>query len=89
MNKSELISAIAEQAGLTKADAKKAVEAYASAVAGALAAGDSVAILGFGTYSVATRPARTGINPRTQEKIDIAEKKIIKFKPGAALSAQI
>lgn len=89
MNKSELISAIAQQAGLTKADAKKAVEAYASAVAGALAAGESVAILGFGTYSVTTRPARTGINPRTKERIEIPEKKAIKFKPGATLVGQI
>lgn len=89
MNKSELINAVADKAGLTKVDAKKAVEAYASAVAASLAEGESVAILGFGTYSVVTRPARTGVNPLTGEKINIAEKKVVKFKAGAALNAQI
>lgn len=86
MNKSELISAVAAKAGLTKVDAKKAVDAYAEAIAEALAAGDKVALVGFGTYSVAVRPGRKGINPRTKEQIDIAEKKVVKFKAGAGLA---
>ena len=86
MNKSELISAVAAKAGLTKVAAKKAVDAYAEAVAEALAAGDKVALVGFGTYSVAVRPSRKGINPRTKAPIEIAEKKVVKFKAGAGLA---
>ena len=65
MNKTELISAIAENAGLSKADAKKALDATISSVTEALKKGDKIALIGFGTFSVNERPARTGINPRT------------------------
>lgn len=86
MNKTELINAIAENAGLNKADAKKALDATISAISEALKKGDKIALVGFGTFSVNERPARTGINPRTKEQIIIAAKKIAKFKAGAELA---
>ena len=85
MNKTELIDKIAEGAGLTKADAKKALEATTAAIMDALVAGDKVALIGFGTFSVNERPAREGINPATKQKIQIAAKKVAKFKAGADL----
>ena len=85
MNKTELIDKIAEGAGLTKADAKKALEATTAAIKDALVAGDKVALIGFGTFSVNERPAREGINPATKQKITIAAKKVAKFKAGADL----
>lgn len=85
MNKTELVNAIAAGAELTKADAKKALDATLNAIAGALKEGDKVALLGFGTFSVNERPARTGINPATKEKIEIAAKKVVKFKAGSEL----
>lgn len=89
MNKTELIDKIAEGAGLTKADAKKALEATTAAIKDALVAGDKVALIGFGTFSVNERPAREGINPATKEKIQIAAKKVAKFKAGAELADAI
>jgi len=86
MNKTELVNAIAEGAQLSKADAKKALDATISALSGALKAGDKIALVGFGTFAVTERPARTGINPATKEKIQIAAKKVIKFKAGAELA---
>lgn len=86
MNKTELIDKIAEGAGLTKADAKKALEATTAAIKDALVAGDKVALIGFGTFSVNERPAREGINPATKQKITIAAKKVAKFKAGAELA---
>ena len=68
MNKTELVNAIAA-AGLTKADSKKALDATLAAIANALKAGDKVALLGFGTFAVTERPARTGINPANKQKI--------------------
>ena len=85
MNKTDLVNAIAENASLSKADAKKALEATLDAIAGALKNGDKIALVGFGTFSVSERPSRTGINPRTKEQITIAAKKIAKFKAGAEL----
>lgn len=85
MNKTELIDKIAEGAGLTKADAKMALEATTAAIKDALVAGDKVALIGFGTFSVNERPAREGINPATKQKITIAAKKVAKFKAGADL----
>ena len=73
MNKTELINAIAENAGLNKADAKKALDATISAISEALKKGDKIALVGFGTFSVNERPARTGINPRTKEQITSQE----------------
>lgn len=89
MNKSELISAIAEGAGLTKVEAKKALETVVESISKALAAGDKVALVGFGTFSVATRGERKGINPATKQQITIAAKKVAKFKAGAELAAAI
>ena len=86
MNKTELVEKIAAGAGISKVDAKKALEAAVVAVKDALVAGDKVALVGFGTFSVSERPAREGINPATKEKITIAAKKIAKFKAGAELA---
>lgn len=87
MNKSELISTIAEKSGLTKVDAKKALEATTEAIVDALKANDKVALVGFGTFSVSERPERQGINPRTKETVTIAAKKVAKFKAGADIDA--
>lgn len=89
MNKTDLTSAIAAKAGLTKVDAKKALDATIAAITEALKAGDKVALIGFGTFSVAKRDARTGINPQTKKAIKIAAKKLAKFKAGAELDAAI
>ena len=89
MNKQELVNAIAESAGLTKADAKKGLDATIDAVSAALKAGDRVSLVGFGSFSVSERGARTGRNPQTGKEIKIAAKKVVKFKPGAELSAGI
>ena len=86
MNKTELIDKIAAGAGLTKVDAKKALDATVAAIKDALVAGDKISLVGFGTFSVSERPAREGINPATTEKIKIAAKKVAKFKPGAELA---
>ena len=86
MNKTELIEKIAAGAGLTKADAKKALEATTEAIKGALIAGEKVQLIGFGTFSVNERLAREGINPATKQKIQIAAKKVAKFKAGAELA---
>ena len=85
MNKTELVEKVAAGAGITKGDAKKAVDASIAAIKEALVAGDKIAIIGFGTFSINERPAREGINPATKEKITIAAKKIVKFKAGAEL----
>jgi DNA-binding protein HU-beta len=89
MNKSELVSAIASCAELSKADAKKALDATICAISKALKEGDKVSVLGFGTFAVAERPAREGINPRTKEKIQIPAKKVVKFKAGAELTGGV
>lgn len=86
MNKSDLIDVVAEGAGLTKVQAKKAIDCYHETVSGALAAGNRVEIVGFGSFSVTTREARTGRNPKTGAALQIAAKKVAKFKPGKALS---
>lgn len=89
MNKSELVSAIAAGAGLSKVDAKKALDATLEAITNAVKAGDKVALLGFGTFSVNERPAREGINPATKEKIAIPAKNVIKFKAGSELANSV
>jgi DNA-binding protein HU-beta len=86
MNKTELIEKIAAGSGLTKVDAKKALEATVKAISESLAGGEKVALVGFGTFAVAERPAREGINPQTKAKIKIAAKKVVKFKAGAELA---
>jgi DNA-binding protein HU-beta len=85
VNKSELIEAIAESADITKAEAGRALDATISAVTGALKDGDQVALVGFGTFSVKERAARTGRNPQTGAPIEIAAAKIPGFKAGKAL----
>ena len=85
MNKSELIDAIADSAGLTKADAGRALDGFLSAVTGALSKGDSVALVGFGTYSVKERAERKGRNPQSGEEITIKAAKIPSFKAGKTL----
>ena len=85
MNKSDLVDAIAESAGLSKADAGRAVDAFVDTVTSALKSGQSVSLVGFGTFSVRDRAARTGRNPRTGETIEIAASKNPAFKAGKAL----
>lgn len=86
MNKAELIDAIAGNAGITKADAKKALDAFISTTTDSLKKGDRVALVGFGSFSVAERSARTGRNPQTGKEITIPAKKVVKFKAGSELA---
>lgn len=85
MNKTELVAAVAAKAELSKKDAEAAVNAVFDSVKDALAEGDKVSLIGFGTFSVKTRAARTGLNPRTKETIEIPESKVPAFKAGTAL----
>ena len=85
MNKTDLVAAVSEKAGLSKKDAEKAVSAFTEVVADALKDGEKVQIIGFGTFEVSERSARTGINPRTKETIEIAASKAPRFKAGKAL----
>jgi DNA-binding protein HU-beta len=85
MNKSELIAAVAESAELSKADAGRALEALIEAVKTTLKKGDDVSLVGFGTFTVRKRAARTGRNPRTNETIKIKASKVPAFKAGKAL----
>lgn len=85
MNKNDLIAAVAENSGLVKAEAAKSVDAVLDAVSSALAKGDDVRLVGFGTFSVAERKASEGRNPRTGETIQIAASKQPKFKAGKGL----
>lgn len=89
MNKAELIDAMASDAGLSKADAQKALNAFVKATTGALKAGDRLSLVGFGSFSVSTREARTGRNPQTGKEIQIAAKKVVKFKAGAELAESV
>jgi DNA-binding protein HU-beta len=86
MNKAELIDAMASHSGLTKADAKKALDAYIGATTEALKGGDRVSLVGFGSFSVTTREERKGRNPQTGKEITIPAKKVVKFKAGAELA---
>lgn len=85
MNKTQLVDIVATQAELSKADATRAVDAMTQGIQNALVEGDSVQLIGFGTFSVRTRAARTGRNPKTGEEIQIAEAQIPSFKAGKAL----
>ncbi|MDR0995531.1 MAG: HU family DNA-binding protein [Tannerella sp.] len=89
MNKTEFIAAVSEKSGLSKVDAKKAVDAYAEVISSELKKDEKVAILGFGTFSVTEKAARKGVNPKTKEVINIAARKAVKFKPGAELSGSV
>ncbi len=86
MNKTELVAKIAEGAGLSKVDAKKALEATLDAITAAVKAEDKVALVGFGTFAVSERGARKGVNPATGKTITIPAKKVVKFKAGAELA---
>ena len=86
MNKSELISAMAEKTGLTKVQAKDALEAFVATTEEALKKNDKLSLIGFGTFCVADRKARTGHNPATGKSIKIPAKKVVKFKPGSAFA---
>ncbi|WP_044409235.1 HU family DNA-binding protein [Thiomicrospira microaerophila] len=85
MNKSELVSAIAEKADLTKAQAAAALEATVSSITEAMSKGDQVAIIGFGTFKVGERSARTGRNPQTGAEMQIPAAKVPKFAAGKSL----
>lgn len=89
MNKTELVAAVAEKAGLSKKDAEKAVAATIDAIVDTLKAGDKVALVGFGTFEVKERAAREGINPLTKAKIKIAASKSPAFKAGKAFKEAI
>ena len=85
MNKSQLVDAIAAGAGLSKADAARALDSTTGAIHGALKSGDRVSLVGFGSFSVSARKAREGRNPQTGATIKIAAKNVVKFKAGAGL----
>ncbi len=89
MNKTELINAIAEEAGLSKADSKKALDGFIKSVSGALKSGDKVSLIGFGSFSICNKCERTGINPATKQPITIAAKNVVKFKAGAELAESV
>ena len=89
MNKSDLIDAMAEDAGITKAAAKKALECMLSEVGGSLQKGNRVSLVGFGSWSVTRRAARDGRNPQTGATIKIAAKNVVKFKAGSDLSSSV
>ncbi len=89
MNKAELIAHIAEDAGVTKTQANAALDSFVAAVTKTLKKGDKVTLVGFGTFSVSKRAARTGRNPQTGAAIKIKAKKVAKFKAGKELSAKL
>ncbi len=89
MNKGQLIDAIAAEAKITKAAATRALDAFITTTSKSLKKGDKVTLVGFGTFSVTKRAARTGRNPQTGKEIKIASRKVAKFKPGAELSHRV
>ena len=89
MNKSDLISKIAGDAGISKAQAQEALNSFTDSVSGAMKKGDKVVLIGFGTFSVSRRNARTGRNPQTGKEIQIAAKNVVKFKAGSDLSKKV
>ena len=89
MNKAQLIDAMASKSGLSKNDSKKALEAFVESVTDSLKSGDRIQLVGFGSFSVAERSARTGRNPRTGQEINIPAKKVVKFKAGNDLATDV
>ena len=89
MNKAELIDAMASNAGLSKADAKRALDAFVETTTGALKKGDRLSLVGFGSFSVSKRAARTGRNPQTGKEIKIAAKNVVRFKAGSDLQDKV
>ena len=89
MNKNELVSAMAANSGLSKADAKRALDAFISSTSNALKNGDKISLVGFGSFAVQKRNARIGRNPQTGKEIKIAAKNVVKFRPGSELSTAV
>jgi len=89
MNKAELVEEVAKKVGLTKKDVNNVVDAMTSAITDALAKGEKVTLVGFGTFLVQRRKARQGVNPQTREKINIPSKDVPKFRPGSALKEAV
>ncbi len=89
MNKAELVTKIADDSGLSKSQANAALDAFTDAVGKALKSGDKVTLVGFGTFSISKRKARTGRNPKTGDSIKIKAKKVARFKAGKELSAKL
>ncbi len=89
MNKQELVTSVAEKSGLTKKDSEKAVNAVFASIEEALAKGDKVQLVGFGTFEVRSRAARKGRNPQTGAEIEIAAAKVPAFKAGKALKDSV
>ncbi len=89
MNKSDLIGQMAADAGITKAQAQTALNSFLDSTQGALKKGEKVILVGFGTFSVSNRAARTGRNPQTGKEIKIAAKNVVKFKAGSDLSSSV
>jgi DNA-binding protein HU-beta len=89
MNKAQLIDAIASDAKLSKAEAKRALEAFVTATTKAMSKGDRVALVGFGSFAVSKRAARKGRNPQNGKEIKIPAKKVVKFKAGAELTKKV
>ncbi len=89
MNKSELVATMAEKSGLSKKDSEAALDAFTAAIGDALKNGDKVQLVGFGTFEVRERAARTGLNPRTKEAVEIPASKVPAFKAGKALKETV
>ena len=89
MNKGELVDAIASESNLSKADAENALNAFINAVQNTVSAGDKVTLPGFGTFQPALRKARTGMDPRTRQPVQIPERKSAKFSVGSKFKAQV
>lgn len=89
MNKADIVSAVAERAGLSKKDADKAVAAFTDVIAESLKSGEKVVLVGFGTFEVKERAARTGRNPRTKQEIQIPASKVPVFKAGKSLKDEV
>ncbi len=89
MNKQELISAIASGSGLTKTDSEKALNSTLESIKDALAKGDNIQLIGFGSFTISKRAARTGRNPQTGKALKIAAKNVVKFKTGKALEEKV
>ena len=89
MNKAELVAEVADQTGLTKKTAREAVDAVISVIADSLERNEKVTLVGFGTFEVRRRKARTGVNPQTREALDIPAKNVVRFKAGKGLRQKV
>ena len=89
MNKDDLVTEIATSAGITKKEAEETLNAIMENITSALKKGDSITLVGFGTFSISKRAAREGVNPQTKEKIKIPAKNVVKFKAGKTLNSSL